>query len=307
MPSTRSRKKYKSNFLEALFGIIENRQFEEYIWWSEDGTYFIVAKPHEFAQIVLPNFFKHGKFSSFTRQLNMYNFSRKLENVGESLSFSHPLFLRGRMDLIAQIERKKTIPSQSEKEKGADFDFNLQVKNHRPANLFEHNSFIQKKKLSSELDGSDIHNAQEIYLNSQIQHQANWQISQVVNANNHSVLDKQYRTEIALIKNKIKEIDCSFEKLFQFENEACQAIPTGNSAEIYSSLEKKYGDGKLLTKPANTNKALPKGFTQFQKNLENFLGFEEIDRSVDALFLRAPPKVPSFNLAQSVQSTHSQQ
>lgn len=35
--------------------------------WSEDGETFVVKDPTKFEKIIIPQFFKHSKFSSFVR------------------------------------------------------------------------------------------------------------------------------------------------------------------------------------------------------------------------------------------------
>lgn len=35
--------------------------------WDEDGTTFVVKQPEKFEQTVIPQFFKHSKFTSFVR------------------------------------------------------------------------------------------------------------------------------------------------------------------------------------------------------------------------------------------------
>ena len=35
--------------------------------WSEDGETFIVKDPEKFEKQIIPQFFKHSKFSSFVR------------------------------------------------------------------------------------------------------------------------------------------------------------------------------------------------------------------------------------------------
>ena len=35
--------------------------------WSEDGETFVVKDPTRFEQSIIPQFFKHSKFSSFVR------------------------------------------------------------------------------------------------------------------------------------------------------------------------------------------------------------------------------------------------
>jgi hypothetical protein len=44
--------------------------------WMPHGRAFLVHKPKEFVEEILPNFFAMSKFPSFQRQLNLYGFSR---------------------------------------------------------------------------------------------------------------------------------------------------------------------------------------------------------------------------------------
>ena len=39
--------------------------------WSEDGNSFIVKDPERMATEIIPTVYKHNKFSSFVRQLNL--------------------------------------------------------------------------------------------------------------------------------------------------------------------------------------------------------------------------------------------
>lgn len=83
--------------------------------WSEDGETFVVKNPDEFARQVIPQYFDHSKFSSFSRQLNFYGFKkvpmkavRTSEYDKESskhVRFYNEKFKRGRKDLLSQIHR----------------------------------------------------------------------------------------------------------------------------------------------------------------------------------------------------------
>lgn len=85
--------------------------------WDEDGLTFTVKDPNHFENKIIPQFFKHSKFSSFVRQLNFYSF-RKIK-YGDSIRidvetekktsnywrFKHENFRRGRPDLLTEIKR----------------------------------------------------------------------------------------------------------------------------------------------------------------------------------------------------------
>jgi hypothetical protein len=45
---------------------------DTYLRWADDGKAFWIVNPAEFTRRVIPKFFKHTKFSSFIRQLNVY-------------------------------------------------------------------------------------------------------------------------------------------------------------------------------------------------------------------------------------------
>lgn len=55
---------------------------------------------------VIPKHFRHGHLSSLQRQLNLYGFRHKGVYRGDDKgSFFHPMFIRGRRDLVEKIKR----------------------------------------------------------------------------------------------------------------------------------------------------------------------------------------------------------
>lgn len=64
------------SFLLKTYEILENEKYCEIICWTKNGEGFIVKKVKEFAENVLPIFFRHSNYTSFVRQLNMYDFHK---------------------------------------------------------------------------------------------------------------------------------------------------------------------------------------------------------------------------------------
>lgn len=56
-------------FLKKIYYILEENKFNDLLSWSNDGLALIIKKPTEFANRVLPLYFKHNNFSSFIRQV----------------------------------------------------------------------------------------------------------------------------------------------------------------------------------------------------------------------------------------------
>jgi hypothetical protein len=101
----KTKKEDYPNFLLKLYTILETPEFKNIINWSEDGKYFSIINLHDFTENILPKFYKHNNFSSFVRQLNMYDFHKKRSNQNEHI-FQHPKFIKGKQDLIKTIKRK---------------------------------------------------------------------------------------------------------------------------------------------------------------------------------------------------------
>jgi hypothetical protein len=116
-------------FLRKTYHMVDSSD-PEVVSWSDDGLTFVVKKPDIFESKIIPQFFKHSKFSSFVRQLNFYGF-RKLKysdtiiidtqlelETANFWRFHHEKFIRGRPELLVDIKRAKAEkPSPVKEEK----------------------------------------------------------------------------------------------------------------------------------------------------------------------------------------------
>lgn len=117
-------------FLKKTYDILESDENSDYIAWDDTGASIIIievretllfksmphgVQPERFSNVVLPQYFKHSNYASFVRQLNMYGFHKE-SNDPNSRQFRHPLFRRGRRDLLPQIKRKAASSQRASKE-----------------------------------------------------------------------------------------------------------------------------------------------------------------------------------------------
>jgi hypothetical protein len=70
------------------------------------GRAFAIHKPRDFVKHVMPKYFRMSRFSSFQRQLNLYDFQRITEGPDKGAYF-HELFVHGRPILSTMMKRNK--------------------------------------------------------------------------------------------------------------------------------------------------------------------------------------------------------
>jgi hypothetical protein len=63
-------------FPQKLMSVLDTEQFSDIITWLPHGKGFIILQKKKFASDVMPIYFKHSKFTSFTRKLNRWGFTR---------------------------------------------------------------------------------------------------------------------------------------------------------------------------------------------------------------------------------------
>jgi hypothetical protein len=101
-----------TSFLQKTFDMVSNEELRKVVSWSEDGSAFIIRDVSEFTDKVLPRYFKHNNYSSFVRQLNMYDF-HKVRVDSQENAFLQPLFRRDCRHLLSDIKRKVSDNSYS--------------------------------------------------------------------------------------------------------------------------------------------------------------------------------------------------
>jgi hypothetical protein len=66
-------------FLLKTYQILQTESHSHVVGWVDDGIAFKIHNVALFQSSVLPKYFKHSNFSSFVRQLNMYDFHKRKE------------------------------------------------------------------------------------------------------------------------------------------------------------------------------------------------------------------------------------
>lgn len=107
--------------LHYMLEEVERDGYDDIIAWQPHGRCFLVHKPKEFVEKLLPFWFSQSKIASFQRQLNIYGFQR-ITTGRDRNGYYHELFLRSKRFLSQGIIRQKfkgtgpRKPSEPEKE-----------------------------------------------------------------------------------------------------------------------------------------------------------------------------------------------
>ncbi|EJD53899.1 hypothetical protein AURDEDRAFT_110604 [Auricularia subglabra TFB-10046 SS5] len=107
--------KPQATFLTKLYALLERPENHHMIRWDANGDHIIVERPEQLALNVLPSVYRQSRFASFSRQLNIYGFMRKvnLRNVDPSIddpdasTWSHPTLNRhSPPEVVANFKRR---------------------------------------------------------------------------------------------------------------------------------------------------------------------------------------------------------
>lgn len=80
-------------FIQKLQKMMEN--FQGVISWNENQTQIVIKDVKKMADVVIPAYFRHTKYESFVRQLNMYNFHKVCREKNNTINFKNDLFYKG--------------------------------------------------------------------------------------------------------------------------------------------------------------------------------------------------------------------
>jgi heat shock transcription factor len=92
-------------FVLALFEICSDPNTQHIVHWIKNGTAFKIVSRQDLEEYVLPKYFNTNNFTSFQRQLNMYDFHKKSRSSQEII-FQNDNFKMGRPDLLSKIKRQ---------------------------------------------------------------------------------------------------------------------------------------------------------------------------------------------------------
>lgn len=92
--------------LHDMLDRIEADGLAHVVSWQPHGRCFVVHKPKEFVNHVMPHYFKQTKMASFQRQLNLYGFNRLTGGLDKG-GYYHEMFLRGKVSLAYDIHRMR--------------------------------------------------------------------------------------------------------------------------------------------------------------------------------------------------------
>jgi hypothetical protein len=82
--------------------MISNEANADVTAWLPHGKGFVIYKKKKFASDILPHYFKQSKYTSFTRKLNRWGFTRVTRGP-ETGAYYHKYFQRGEMRLCMQM------------------------------------------------------------------------------------------------------------------------------------------------------------------------------------------------------------
>lgn len=101
--------------LQRMLDKLESQGEDDIISWLPHGRAFLVHSPERFTSELMPRYLlRQTKYSSFQRQLHMYNFQRITAGLDKG-AYCHPYFLRGKPGLCGKMTRTRVNGKGSRK------------------------------------------------------------------------------------------------------------------------------------------------------------------------------------------------
>ena len=267
------------NFLLKLYQILENESYKNIIHWTEDGKYFIISNLHDFTEQILPHYYKHNNYSSFIRQLNMYDFHKKKSGQNEHV-FHHENFIRNRKDLLKLIKRKskkENIPMNNQNNL-------IQLYN---SNKYNKNNILDWKNNAINLEKHPLSIDDDINLNNSIHS---------LFSNNKNAQNK-YLPQSSIFTNNINNINENYNKKLNDDilnnykmenNEKKMKITKTNLQNLLTSLTHTIDNDiekeKLLeAKIENLSKQNEEFMSQNKKILQEIISKKEYNQKLETV------------------------
>mmetsp|Transcript_11250 Transcript_11250/g.24326 ORF Transcript_11250/g.24326 Transcript_11250/m.24326 type:complete len:561 (-) Transcript_11250:317-1999(-) len=89
-------------FPQRLMELLDSEESNDIIGWLPHGRGFLIYQKRRFAADILPKHFKQSKFTSFTRKLNRWGFTR-ISRGPETGAYYHPYFRKGNLRMCLQM------------------------------------------------------------------------------------------------------------------------------------------------------------------------------------------------------------
>ena len=186
--------KKRKSFLSILYEILNDISYNDIISWNIEGNGIIIKNVSKLCDIILPKYYKHNNYSSFVRQLNIYEFHKSQGIIKEGEGFEHDIFGKK----VTREEIRKILLKNKEKRLISN---NNNINNHIELNIKNilHNN--KDYNLKSLLDN--------ILENSKIISELKQEIIEVKNQN------KELKENIELIQNNFNGHNIFLEKFLK--------------------------------------------------------------------------------------------
>jgi hypothetical protein len=191
----------QDKFLLKLYEILSKEEYSKIIHWSQNGSYIVITNIHLLAKKILPIYFNHQNYSSFVRQLNMYNFHkiRTDPDKQEQYFINESLNKNKTLNEIQNFKRK-------EKNKQKCLFFQDEDSNIKytilPNKKEEENKILEKSLELEENDDKIVDNFQSLISAGKANSNTKDKILLLLLNKSKENMDKENE-----IKNKLKEIN----------------------------------------------------------------------------------------------------